>query len=125
MSRFVLVSRYLATPDEILEGAHLVVEDNRVALVGRGSPPSGHGPLVDVGDALVAPGFIDLHVHGGGGYEVNCATKEEVELSVEKMAHFHAGHGTTSMLPTTVSDSPEALRVAVEGVAAASAAEEN
>ncbi len=38
------------------------------------------------------------------------------------MARFHAMHGTTALLATTVSDSPEALRAAVEGVAAAASA---
>jgi len=54
---------------------------------------------------LVAPGLVDMHVHGGGGYEVNCATAGEVELSVRKMARFHARHGTTALVATTVSDS--------------------
>lgn len=118
MSSFVLVASRLATPVEILEDAYLVIDGGRVAQVGRGPAPSGRWPVVDVGDALVAPGFIDVHVHGGGGYQVNCATREEVEASVREMARFHARHGTTGLVPTTVSDSPEALRVAVEGVAA-------
>ena len=71
---------------------------------------------------LIAPGFVDLHVHGGGGAQVNCATREEVEVSVRSMARFHARHGTTALLATTVSDSPQALRTAVEGVAAVATA---
>ncbi len=74
--------------------------------------------MLDLGDVLIAPGFVDLHVHGGGGAQVNCATRDEVEASVLQMARFHATHGTTALVATTVSDSPEALRVAVDGVAA-------
>ncbi len=73
--------------------------------------------MVDLGDVLIAPGFVDLHVHGGGGAQVNCPTREEVAASVWRMARFHAAHGTTAMVATTVSDSPEALQAAVEGVA--------
>ena len=89
--------------------------------VGCGSAPTTT-TTVDLGDMLIAPGFVDVHVHGGGGAQVNCATREEVEASVRSMARFHAMHGTTALLATTVSDSPEALRAAVEGVAAVASA---
>jgi N-acetylglucosamine-6-phosphate deacetylase len=115
--RFVLVAARVATPTELLENAFVVIEGGSVSEVGFGAPPTT-ATAVDLGDMLVAPGFVDLHVHGGGGAQVNCATREEVEASVGSMARFHARHGTTSLLATTVSDSPEALRVAVEGVAA-------
>ncbi|MGH9107284.1 MAG: N-acetylglucosamine-6-phosphate deacetylase, partial [Acidimicrobiales bacterium] len=118
MSGFILSCSRLATPTEMLEDGFVVVDGSSVAEVGRGTPPVSMFPLVDLGDVLVAPGFIDVHVHGGGGSEVNCATREEVEASVRKLVRFHAGHGTTALVATTVSDSPEALRTAVEAVAA-------
>jgi len=117
---FVLAARRLATPSEILDDAFVWVEGRSVREVGRGLPPAG-ATVLDLGDVLIAPGFVDLHVHGGGGAQVNCATREEVESSVLRMARFHAQHGTTALLATTVSDSPEALRAAVEGVAAVTA----
>jgi len=114
---YVLSARRVATPDEIVQDGFVVVEGGSVREVGRGSPPSS--PMtIDVGSLLIAPGFIDVHVHGGGGAQVNCATRDEVETSVRRMAQFHARHGTTSLVATTVSDSPEALRAAIEGVAA-------
>ena len=58
------------------------------------SPQDG----LDLGDRWLAPGFIDLHVHGGGGAQCNTADAEEV-LAV---ARFHAAHGTTALLATTV-----------------------
>ncbi len=116
-SHYVLAAKRLATPNEILEDAFVVVEGGSVREVGRGLPPVG-ATGVDLGDMLIAPGFIDVHVHGGGGAQVNCATREEVEASVRRMAVFHATHGTTALVPTTVSDSPEALQTAVEGIAA-------
>jgi N-acetylglucosamine-6-phosphate deacetylase len=117
-SSYVLAAKRLATPNEILEQAFVVVDGASVREVGRGLPPAG-ATGVDLGEMLIAPGFIDVHVHGGGGAQVNCATREEVEASVRRMAVFHASHGTTALVPTTVSDSPEALQTAVEGVAAA------
>jgi N-acetylglucosamine-6-phosphate deacetylase len=114
---YVLCAKRIATPHEMVPDGFVVVEGGSVLDVGRGLPPVG-AAMVDLGDMLIAPGFIDVHVHGGGGAQVNCATSEEVETSVRRMAQFHAQHGTTALVPTTVSDSPEALRVAVEGVAA-------
>ena len=117
VANYALAARRVATPDVILEDGFVVVEGGSVRDVGRGLPPSGTA-VVDLGDMLIVPGFIDVHVHGGGGAQVNCATREEVEASVRHMAAFHARHGTTALVATTVSDSPEALRAAVEGVAA-------
>jgi N-acetylglucosamine-6-phosphate deacetylase len=114
---YVLSARRVATPDEIVQDGFVVVEGGSVREVGRGLPAAG-AATVDLGDMLIAPGFIDVHVHGGGGAQVNCATREEVGTSVRQMARFHAQHGTTALVATTVSDSPEALRAAVEGVAA-------
>lgn len=117
MSGYVLLAGTVAAPGGLLDDGYVVVEAGQVQDVGRGMPPAGHLPVVDLGDVLVVPGFIDVHVHGGGGYEVNRPTREEVRDSVLRMAEFHARHGTTGLVATTVSDSPEALRTAVEGVA--------
>ncbi|GGJ28962.1 N-acetylglucosamine-6-phosphate deacetylase [Deinococcus roseus] len=46
---------------------------------------------------FVLPGFIDVHVHGGGGYDVMDGLK-----GIEGTAQFHAKHGTTSLLATTM-----------------------
>ena len=46
---------------------------------------------------LVLPGFVDLHVHGGGGFDTMRG-----EAGVRGLARFHAARGTTSLLPTTV-----------------------
>jgi N-acetylglucosamine-6-phosphate deacetylase len=114
---FVVRASRVATPFELLKDAFVVVEGASVREVGTGPPPRSSHPVVELGDVLVAPGFVDVHVHGGGGYEVNRGTVDEVAWSVRAMARFHAGHGTTGLLATTVSDSPPALRTALEGVA--------
>jgi N-acetylglucosamine-6-phosphate deacetylase len=116
VKRFVLLAARVATPTQVLENGFVVIEGGSVSEVGSGAPPA-MAAAVDLGDMLIAPGFVDVHVHGGGGAQVNCPTREEVEASVRSMARFHARHGTTALVATTVSDSPEALRVAVEGVA--------
>ena len=49
------------------------------------------------GEPVVLPGFIDLHVHGGGGRDVM-----DGDGAVDTLARLHAGHGTTSLLATTM-----------------------
>jgi N-acetylglucosamine-6-phosphate deacetylase len=63
---------------------------------------------------FVLPGFVDLHVHGGLGADVM-----EGADAVRHIARFHAQHGTTALLATTVTAPAEAILRAAEGVAAA------
>jgi len=62
-------------------------------------------------DRFVLPGFIDLHVHGGGG--ADCMAGAE---AVRRMARFHAGHGTTALLATTVTAPRPDLLAAFRGI---------
>lgn len=70
-------------------------------------------------DRLILPGFVDLHVHGGGG--ADCM---EGEAAVRAMARFHAGHGTTSFLPTTVTAPAADIERALRGIGAVAEAPE-
>lgn len=64
-------------------------------------------------EPIILPGFIDLHVHGGGGAEVM-----QGEHGIRQMAAFHLRHGTTALLATTVTaPAPDLLQTA-EAVAA-------
>jgi N-acetylglucosamine-6-phosphate deacetylase len=65
---------------------------------------------------LILPGFIDPHVHGGGG--ADCM---EGEAATRQMARFHAHHGTTSLLATTVTAPRDDLRAAMAGIGAVAA----
>jgi N-acetylglucosamine-6-phosphate deacetylase len=74
----------------------------------------GDAPQTDVpaeADRLVLPGFVDVHVHGGGGGD----TMDGAE-GVRKLAQFHVQHGTTTLYPTTMTNPWEAIVSALEGV---------
>ena len=76
-----------------------------------------HGSSTDPSkneDAYILPGFIDLHVHGGGGKDVM-----EGGDAVHTIAAIHARHGTTSMLATTMTAPPEDIDVALRAIGAA------
>ena len=73
-------------------------------------------PLETTGDwppRYILPGFVDLHVHGGGG--ADCM---QGEAAVRRMARFHAQHGTTGLLATTVTAPLADLEAALRGIAA-------
>ena len=59
---------------------------------------------------IIIPGFIDLHCHGGNGFDVM-----EGSESIEKMSKYHLHHGTTSIMPTTWTNTFEDTYNALEG----------
>jgi N-acetylglucosamine-6-phosphate deacetylase len=67
-------------------------------------------------EGIIAPGFIDLHVHGGDGADFMDADVS----ATERILHFHARHGTTALAATTLSASPEDLHAAVASIASVS-----
>ena len=76
---------------------------------GRVLRADADGKIVDATGLYVSPGFIDIHVHGGRGSDTIDGTIEDI-LNITT---FHAHGGTTSMLPTTASDSLERLLGAI------------
>lgn len=64
------------------------------------------------GQDTIIPGFIDVHVHGGGG-----ADTMDGPDGVYTLAQFHRSYGTTALLPTTITERTEAITAALHGVA--------
>ncbi len=75
----------------------------------------------DLGEGTLAPGLVDIQVNGGGGVLLNNDPSAEGVISI---AAAHRRLGTTSLLPTLISDDPAIQRAAAEAVSAAMAAGE-
>src|SRR5689334_15146235 len=88
---------------ELLRPGWIDVSDDVVGAVGSGSPP--RRPDREFGSATVVPGFVDTHVHGGGGANFSSATSEETATAVE----FHRAHGTTTLVASLVTAGPDDL----------------
>lgn len=99
---FVLTGGRLVTPDGVVDG-WLAVSGGLITEIGAASPPAG--TQLDVRGALVVPGFIDTHCHGGGGGSFSAANVDELATAVSA----HRRRGTTTMLASLVSDSIGAL----------------
>lgn len=69
--------------------------------------------MVDGSGMFLIPGFVDIHVHGGGGFDFNSGDAEQVQ----RASLFHARSGTTSLLATTLTASPDELEKAVQTIA--------
>jgi N-acetylglucosamine-6-phosphate deacetylase len=115
VSTLRLRSERIVTPAGTVAG-EVVVDGPAIAAVAPATPTAG-GEIVELGDRWLLPGYIDAHVHGGGGAQCNTADPEDI-LAV---ARFHARHGTTSLLATTVSASVDALTTALTAIARAAA----
>jgi N-acetylglucosamine-6-phosphate deacetylase len=115
---FVLTAAAVATPDQLLAPAWIAIDGDVVSAVGSGDPPPAH-VTVALGYRTLAPGYVDLHVHGGGGVQVNGASAEQVAERVVRIAAFHARHGSTSIVPTVAADTPERTAATVAGTAVA------
>ncbi|MBO5897604.1 MAG: amidohydrolase family protein [Clostridia bacterium] len=65
---------------------------------------------VDAQGAYLLPGFIDIHCHGGAGFDFMDASPEEMR----EISRFHLSHGTTTLVPTTMTDRTENIRAALD-----------
>ena len=101
MSALVLENGYVITPHRIIKNGIVVVEDGKIKDVGKKDEvriPSDSW-RIDVKGNYVVPGFIDIHIHGGGGADTMDATYE----AINTISLTHAQGGTTALIPATVS----------------------
>jgi N-acetylglucosamine-6-phosphate deacetylase len=91
----VFTNGTLILPDRLLPDGQVEVENGRIRRVGRARLSAGD--LVDLHSGYLAPGYVDLHVHGGAGADFMDGTED----AFRTVCRAHARHGTTSLLPTT------------------------
>lgn len=115
MFQTALVGARIFTGDTTLVDHALLLADDRIV---------GLAPLVALPrdtrmqrlEGLLVPGFVDVQVNGGGGVLFN----DDPSLDgLNTIASAHARHGSTALLPTFITDRPEAMRAAIKAVQAA------
>lgn len=107
----LLAGGRVVTPAGVLHPGWVDIQDGVIVDVGANSPP--HAADVDLGGGWLLPGFIDLHVHGGGGYDAG-RSASDMASSVE----FHRAHGTTTTLVSLVTAGLDELEQQLSWVAA-------
>lgn len=115
--------QYLLAPrlfdgDRFHDNMAVAIADGRIAglLAGQDLPEDANCLRYSTG--TLAPGFVDLQVNGGGGVLLN---NDPSTQAVERILDGHRSAGTTALLPTLLSDTPQRQRQAVDAVMAARA----
>ncbi|MEM1678344.1 MAG: N-acetylglucosamine-6-phosphate deacetylase [Ignisphaera sp.] len=112
-----LVNSLVITPYRVVRNGVVVVDDGKVLDVGSadGVAIPSFCERIDVDGNIVAPGFIDIHLHGGGGADTMDATYE----ALNTISITHASGGSTAILPSTVSASLDDVVRAIDAVRSA------
>lgn len=105
MEKTVILNGRLITPHRILEHGSILIENGKIIAVSDQNLSSTGCTVIDAAGYYISPGFIDIHIHGGGGHDFMDGTVEAF-LGVAKT---HAMHGTTSMVPTTLTAGTDEL----------------
>ena len=103
MPDLLLTASRVVTPERTFAPGWVHVVDGRVDGVGPGAPPRNAD--LDLPDGTVVPGFVDTHVHGGGGASFDGGDPGEAE----RVVLAHRSRGTTTMLASLVTDSLDRL----------------
>ena len=99
------------TPARVLAPGWVLVDGDRIADVAPGDPH--RPPDLDLPTATITPGYVDAHVHGGGGASFGSGDPEQAAT----VARTHLAHGTTTMMASLVTDEPAALTRSVRRLA--------
>jgi N-acetylglucosamine-6-phosphate deacetylase len=112
---WTLSARRLFTPFEVIDHPRVVVDGGRISKIGSARDVEAVGQVLDLGNAAIAPGFIDIHIHGGGGHDV----MEDDSAALPAVETLLAQHGVTGYFPTTVTAPLDQTLRALERLGAA------
>jgi len=100
-----IINGKILTPHRVIENGCLIIENGRILEVSEKNIEVSNAFSIDANGKYIAPGFIDIHIHGGGGSDFMDGT-EEAFLTI---AETHAQYGTTAMVPTTLTSEKDDL----------------
>ena len=112
-----LTASRLYTPLDCLEQPLVLIDGDRIAeITSRTLREAPHGAkVIDFPDSVLAPGFVDIHIHGAAGHDV----MKDDATGLAGMERFVARHGVGSYFPTTVTASSDQICSALERLARA------
>jgi N-acetylglucosamine-6-phosphate deacetylase len=109
----VLANGRVVSRRRVLEPGWVSISGERIVGVGTGDPPTGWDEVHDLDERYLLPGFVDVHMHGGGGAQITTDDPEEILTAVA----FHRRHGTTRTLASLVTDQLDRMAASVRAIA--------
>jgi N-acetylglucosamine-6-phosphate deacetylase len=110
MHRLKIHNGRVITPAGMIFNGSVLIEDGLIIGVESSDIEFENALSIDAEGRYISPGFIDIHIHGGGGFDF----MDETEEAFIGIAETHARFGTTAMVPTTLSGTKEAIIKALE-----------
>jgi N-acetylglucosamine-6-phosphate deacetylase len=101
----------IVTPHRIIHEGTIIVSDGKIAALSEEDIEVQDAEKIDANGNYISPGFIDIHIHGGGGSDFMDGDQEAF-LTV---ANMHARYGTTSMFPTSLAGHKEEILKTLSG----------
>ncbi|MDR2811220.1 MAG: N-acetylglucosamine-6-phosphate deacetylase [Tannerellaceae bacterium] len=105
-----LINGLILTPAGILRDAHLLFSEGKIVEISTQNVEISGAQIIDAQGLYIAPGCIDLHVHGGGGHDFIEATPEAFYAAT----NAHARCGTTAIYPTLAASPREVFDRAIQ-----------
>ena len=102
-----IINAQIITAHRIISNGVLSIKNGKIVSVGTEDSVGAfkNSQIIDAQGMFLSPGFIDIHVHGGGGHDFMDGSVN----SFLKIASCHARYGTTAMVPTTLTSEKEGL----------------
>ncbi len=107
MSKLALVGGKIITPFRVVNNGTIIIEDDKIYEIGNTNEINftDETEVIDVSGNIIAPGFVDLLVHGGGGYGFS----DEDETGIEKISNYFLAQGSTTLMASLHAKPKDAL----------------
>lgn len=107
--RKMFCARKLITPDQSISNGALLTQNEYILAVGgvSGFSKEQEIEIFDFPNAYITPGFIDVHIHGAGGFD--CSNVKNSSCSLSSMCAILGSRGVTGFFPTVVADEKEKM----------------
>lgn len=110
MMSIALVGGTVILPDRLLRNGSVLCNRGKITAVGDELELPENTIVISAKGRFISPGFVDIHVHGGGGADFMDGTIEAVRTSCRS----HLRHGTTSIFPTTTTGAVEEIQAMIQ-----------
>ncbi|MEG6567420.1 N-acetylglucosamine-6-phosphate deacetylase [Thermoanaerobacterium saccharolyticum] len=107
--RTLIVNGRLLVDGNIVDDKDVLIEGNKISAIGNGLYADN---TIDAEGNYVSPGFVDIHIHGSSGFDTMDGTFEAINTISKSVAM----HGTTSFLPTTMTEDKGKIKNAIKNV---------